>query len=72
MRRAVFAAHERTVTPSVSSDTVRREIIDRLLITGERQLGIHTDAAVTWQRHAAGDWTTYAADISRRARKPTQ
>jgi hypothetical protein len=31
-----------------------------------RTLGIHTDVAVTWQRHAAGDWTTYAADLSRR------
>lgn len=31
-----------------------------------RTLGIHTDVAVTWQRHSAGDWTTYAADVSRR------
>jgi hypothetical protein len=31
-----------------------------------RTLGIHTDVAVTWQRHAAGDWATYAADISHR------
>lgn len=31
-----------------------------------RTLGIHTAVAVTWQRHAAGDWTTYAADLSRR------
>lgn len=31
-----------------------------------RTLGIHTDVAVTWQRHASGDWTTYAADVSRR------
>jgi hypothetical protein len=31
-----------------------------------RTLGIHTDVAVTWQRHAAGDWTTYAAEVSRR------
>jgi hypothetical protein len=31
-----------------------------------RTLGIHTNVAVTWQRHSAGDWTTYAADISRR------
>lgn len=31
-----------------------------------RTLGIHTDVAVTWQRHSAGDWTTYAAAISRR------
>ena len=31
-----------------------------------RTLGISTDVAVTWQRHAAGDWTTYAADVSHR------
>ncbi|MET8682833.1 hypothetical protein ABZV77_01310 [Streptomyces sp. NPDC004732] len=31
-----------------------------------RTLGIHTDVAVTWQRLSAGDWTTYAADASRR------
>lgn len=31
-----------------------------------RTLGIHTDVAVTWQRLSAGDWATYAADISRR------
>jgi uncharacterized protein YidB (DUF937 family) len=29
-------------------------------------LDISTKAAVTWQRHAAGDWITYAADISHR------
>ena len=29
-------------------------------------LDISTKAAVTWQRHAAGDWITYAADVSRR------
>ena len=31
-----------------------------------RTLGIHTDVAVTWQRLSAGDWATYAADISQR------
>ena len=31
-----------------------------------RTLAISTKAAVTWQRHAAGDWITYAADISHR------
>ena len=31
-----------------------------------RTLGIHTDVAVTWQRHSSGDWATYAADVSRR------
>jgi len=31
-----------------------------------RTLAISTKAAVTWQRHAAGDWITYAADVSHR------
>lgn len=31
-----------------------------------RTLGIHVAVAVAWQRAAAGDWTTYAADLSRR------
>lgn len=33
-----------------------------------RTLGIHIDVAVAWQRASAGDWTTYAADVSRRTR----
>lgn len=33
-----------------------------------RMLGIHITVAVAWQRAAAGDWTTYAAEISRRPR----
>ncbi|MET9089668.1 site-specific integrase [Streptomyces sp. NPDC004237] len=32
-----------------------------------RTLGIHTDVAVAWQRLSAGDWATYAAEISQRA-----
>ena len=32
-----------------------------------RTLGIHTDVAVAWQRLSAGDWTNYAAEISRRS-----
>ncbi len=36
-----------------------------------RTLGISTDVAVTWQRISSGDWTAYAAAVSRRApRKP--
>ena len=31
-----------------------------------RMLGIHIDVAVTWQRLSSGDWTAYAADVSRR------
>jgi hypothetical protein len=30
-------------------------------------LGIHIDVAVAWQHASSGDWTTYAADVSRRA-----
>ncbi len=31
-----------------------------------RMLGIHIDVAVAWQHASAGDWMTYAADVSRR------
>jgi hypothetical protein len=31
-----------------------------------RTLGIHTDVAVSWQRLSAGDWTSYAAEVSQR------
>lgn len=31
-----------------------------------RTLGIHISVAVAWQSASAGDWTTYAAEISRR------
>jgi hypothetical protein len=31
-------------------------------------LGIHTDVAVTWQKISAGDWTNYAAEISKPAK----
>ncbi len=32
-----------------------------------RMLGIHITVAVQWQRASAGDWMSYAADVSRRA-----
>jgi hypothetical protein len=31
-----------------------------------RVLGIHISVAVAWQRASSGDWTGYAADVSRR------
>ncbi|MEC3998021.1 hypothetical protein VSR01_32855 [Actinacidiphila sp. DG2A-62] len=31
-----------------------------------RTPGIHTDIAVAWQRLSAGDWATYAAEVSAR------
>lgn len=34
-----------------------------------RMLGLHITVATAWQRAAAGDWTTYAADISRRTNR---
>jgi hypothetical protein len=37
-----------------------------------RLLGIHIKVAVEWQRASAGDWTTYAADYSRRQPTPAQ
>ncbi|MCC8251513.1 hypothetical protein [Saccharothrix luteola] len=35
-----------------------------------RTLGISVSSAVRWQHISAGDWTTYAADVSRRAVVP--
>jgi hypothetical protein len=32
-----------------------------------RMLGIHISVAVAWQRASGGDWTGYAADVSRRS-----
>jgi hypothetical protein len=31
-----------------------------------RMLGIHISVAVAWQRASSGDWTSYAAEVSRR------
>ncbi len=36
-----------------------------------RLLGIHITVAVAWQRASAGDWMTYAADVSRRTMAPS-
>jgi len=33
-----------------------------------RMLGIHITVAVAWQRASSGDWTSYAADVSRRTK----
>jgi hypothetical protein len=35
-----------------------------------RMLGIHISVAVAWQRASAGDWTSYAAQVSQRAVLP--
>jgi hypothetical protein len=35
-------------------------------------LGIHIKVAVQWQHASAGDWTTYAADYSRRKPAPAE
>lgn len=35
-----------------------------------RTLGIHISVAAAWQRASAGDWTNYAAEISRRTNPP--
>jgi hypothetical protein len=31
-----------------------------------KTLGIHVQVAIQWQKISAGDWTAYAADVSRR------
>jgi hypothetical protein len=35
-------------------------------LVGVRRFGIHVSVAATWQRASAGDWTAYAAEVSRR------
>jgi hypothetical protein len=37
-----------------------------------RLLGIHINVAATWQRASAGDWTAYAAEVSRRTQPPAR
>ena len=37
-----------------------------------RLLGIHISVAVAWQRASAGDWTSYAADYSRRQHRSNE
>jgi hypothetical protein len=37
-----------------------------------RMLGIHIDVAVAWQRASAGDWMTYAADVSQPGAVPSR
>jgi hypothetical protein len=34
-----------------------------------RLLGIHITVAAAWQRASSGDWTNYAAEVSRRTRE---
>jgi hypothetical protein len=35
-------------------------------VFGMLGIHIHIAVAVAWQRASAGDWTSYAADVSRR------
>jgi hypothetical protein len=37
-----------------------------------RMLGIHVAVAVAWQRACSGDWTAYAAEVSRRPQGHSQ
>ena len=37
-----------------------------------RTLGISVNSAVRWQQNSAGDWTSYAADVSRRPTSQTR
>jgi hypothetical protein len=47
--------------------TLAAEIPPKVLA---RMLGIHIQVAVQWQKAAAGDWMTYAADVSQRTNAP--
>jgi hypothetical protein len=35
-------------------------------------LGIHISVTAAWQRASAGDWTSYAADMSNRPTRSTE
>ena len=37
-----------------------------------KTLGIHVQAAIQWQKISGGDWSAYAADISRRGQAQEQ
>ena len=37
-----------------------------------RMLGVHISVATAWQGASAGDWATYAAEVSRRTPKTTR
>jgi hypothetical protein len=37
-----------------------------------KTLGIHVKAAIQWQKISGGDWSAYAADISRRGQAQEQ
>jgi hypothetical protein len=60
--------HPRRPRPLHSLFALATEIPAAILA---RMLGIHIQVAVQWQRASAGDWMTYAADISRRSNKQT-
>jgi hypothetical protein len=64
-----IAGRHKAMGPVLSAD-VRRALLKvprHLFTEGDAEtLGIHVQAAIQWQKLSAGDWTAYAADVSRR------
>src|SRR5690349_8264158 len=76
-RRPARASHQRfhltkrlrdlDLSPAQSRSTALFELATELpAAILARLLGIHISVAAAWQRASAGDWTTDAADVSRR------
>ena len=66
MRRlGLRPAHSRTTALSGLATELPAAVLARLL-------GTHIKVAVAWQQARTGDWTTYAADYSRRTPTPAQ
>jgi hypothetical protein len=60
------------IRPGVARSTALFQLATEIPAILARTLGIHTDVAVAWQRLSAGDWTNYAADLSRRPNQEGQ
>ncbi|MDF3313223.1 hypothetical protein P3H15_50865 [Rhodococcus sp. T2V] len=60
--------HKLGIRPGADRSTALFQLVTEIAAAIlARTLGIHTDVAVAWQRLSAGDWTNYAAEISRRS-----
>jgi transposase len=60
-----------TLTPLFSAPLTYPWVAELPAAILARLLGIHIGVAVKWQRASSGDWTNYAADVSRRDNDPT-
>jgi hypothetical protein len=64
--------HSLDIQPATARSTALLQLATELpAAILARTLGIHIAVAVAWQRAAAADWTTYAAELARRRTTPT-